>query len=88
MSSKTRSELLVDAHSAILQKESATVSTIQRGLNVGYATGAWMIDRLEKMGVVGKFDGAKPREILKIIPITIEDVYNYDMAETIGKDSL
>ena len=37
---------------------------IQRKLRVGYTRAARMIDIMEEEGIVGPYNGAKPREIL------------------------
>ncbi len=46
-----------------IEKKSST-SLIQRRLRIGYGRGAWIMDFLEKRGVVGPKDGNKDREIL------------------------
>jgi len=42
----------------------ASISMIQRRLRVGYNRAARMVEMMEKEGVVGPADGAKPREVL------------------------
>ncbi len=42
----------------------ASISMIQRRLRVGYNRAARMIEKMEKEGIVGPADGAKPREVL------------------------
>jgi S-DNA-T family DNA segregation ATPase FtsK/SpoIIIE len=46
-----------------IEKKSST-SLIQRRLRIGYGRGAWIMDFLEKRGVVGPKDGNKDRDIL------------------------
>ena len=48
----------------IKERAKASTSSLQRYLNVGYARAARMIDELEKMGIVGGYNGAKPRKVL------------------------
>ncbi len=42
----------------------ASVSVIQRHFGIGYPTAARLIDRLEKEGIIGPFEGSKPRTVL------------------------
>ncbi|MFH1217534.1 MAG: DNA translocase FtsK [Pseudomonadota bacterium] len=42
----------------------ASISMIQRRLRVGYNRAARMIETMEKEGIIGPSDGAKPREVL------------------------
>ncbi len=42
----------------------ASASLMQRRLKLGYARAARVLDQLEKAGIVGPSDGAKPRQIL------------------------
>ncbi len=42
----------------------ASTSLLQRKLRLGYARAARIIDQLEIKGIVGPFDGAKPRKVL------------------------
>ena len=42
----------------------ASASLLQRRLKLGYARAARLIDQMEEKGVVGPFEGAKPRQVL------------------------
>ncbi len=53
-----------DAAKLILKTGKASASLIQRHLRLGYARVARLLDQLEKTGVLGPADGAKPRKIL------------------------
>jgi S-DNA-T family DNA segregation ATPase FtsK/SpoIIIE len=48
----------------IRQERKASTSNLQRRLRLGYNRAAYVIDYLEKIGVLGPADGAKPRDIL------------------------
>lgn len=56
--------LLSDAKDVIIQAGKASASLLQRRLKVGYARAARLLDIMEKHGLIGPGDGAKPREIL------------------------
>ena len=43
---------------------SVSTSLLQRKLSLGYARAARIVDKLEKLGVVGPFEGSKPRRVL------------------------
>ena len=57
-------ELLPDAVDVILETGQASVSMLQRRLKLGYARAARIVDEMEEKGIVGPFQGAKPRAIL------------------------
>lgn len=57
-------ELLPQAIEVILESGQASVSMLQRRLKVGYARAARIIDQMEARGIIGGFEGSKPRQIL------------------------
>ncbi|HVJ48800.1 DNA translocase FtsK [Desulfitobacterium sp.] len=57
-------ELFVDAGRMIMNTGMASVSFLQRKFKLGYARAARLIDLLEDNGVVGGYEGSKPRQIL------------------------
>ncbi len=57
-------ELLVDAAQLVIETGSASVSMLQRRLRVGYTRAGRLIDMLERRGIVGPWEGSKPRQIL------------------------
>lgn len=61
---KSYDDLLPQAAEVIFETKQASVSMLQRRLKLGYARAARLIDQLEEVGVVGPFEGSKPRQIL------------------------
>lgn len=57
-------DLYEDAKAAVIEAKKASTSYLQRKLRVGYSRAARLMDILEKRGIIGPADGAKPREIL------------------------
>ena len=57
-------ELLEAAVDFVLELGQASVSMIQRRLKLGYSRAAHLVDQMEERGIVGPFNGSKPREIL------------------------
>ena len=57
-------ELLPAAVDVILETGQASVSMLQRRLKLGYARAARIVDEMEEKGIVGPFQGSKPRAIL------------------------
>ncbi|MBI2987437.1 MAG: DNA translocase FtsK 4TM domain-containing protein [Deltaproteobacteria bacterium] len=56
-------EMYDQAVKLVTETEQASISMIQRRLRVGYNRAARMIEQMERDGVVGPADGAKPREV-------------------------
>ncbi len=54
-----------DAVRIVLESGKASTSLLQRRLRLGYGRAARLIDMMEKDGIVGSPDGARPREVLK-----------------------
>ena len=57
-------EMLPQAVDVILETGQASVSMLQRRLKLGYARAARIVDEMEDKGIVGPFQGSKPRAIL------------------------
>jgi S-DNA-T family DNA segregation ATPase FtsK/SpoIIIE len=57
-------KLIYECFDVIRQERKASTSNLQRRLRLGYNRAAYVIDYLERIGVLGPPDGAKPREIL------------------------
>jgi DNA segregation ATPase FtsK/SpoIIIE, S-DNA-T family len=56
-------EMYDQAVAIVTDTQQASISMIQRRLRVGYNRAARMIEQMERDGVVGPADGAKPREV-------------------------
>ncbi|MGA3327976.1 MAG: DNA translocase FtsK [Terriglobia bacterium] len=54
-----------DAVRIVVESGKASTSLLQRRLRLGYGRAARLIDMMEKDGIVGSPDGARPREVLK-----------------------
>lgn len=57
-------DLLQEASEWVLDTKRASVSALQRRFRIGYTRAGRLMDSMEKMGIVGPAEGAKPREIL------------------------
>ncbi len=54
-----------DAVRIVVESGKASTSLLQRRLRLGYGRAARLIDMMQKDGIVGSPDGARPREVLK-----------------------
>ena len=61
---KPSGELLSAAVEVILETGQASVSMLQRRLKLGYSRAARLVDQMEERGIVGPFEGSKPRQLL------------------------
>jgi S-DNA-T family DNA segregation ATPase FtsK/SpoIIIE len=57
-------EMYDKAVELVLEKGQASTSMIQRVFRIGYNRAARIIETMERDGIVGPMDGAKPREVL------------------------
>ncbi len=57
-------EKLEEAIEFVINAGQASTSALQRRLKLGYGRAARLIDTMEKMGIVGAFEGSKPRQVL------------------------
>ncbi|MDO6750002.1 DNA translocase FtsK, partial [Gilvimarinus sp. 1_MG-2023] len=56
-------ELYEDAVQMIIEMQSASVSMLQRRFRIGYTRAARLIDAMEARGIVGPYEGSKPRTV-------------------------
>lgn len=59
-----RDDLYDEAVRMIMESNQASVSILQRRLRLGYTRAARIIDMMEQDGLIGPFEGSKPRRIL------------------------
>lgn len=57
-------ELLPQAVEVTLELGQASTSMLQRKLKLGYSRAARIVDQMEELGVIGPFEGSKPRQLL------------------------
>ena len=60
----TTDELYDEAVRLIADMQTASVSLLQRRFRIGYTRAARLIDEMEVRGVVGPYEGSKPRAVL------------------------
>lgn len=61
---EVQDELYDQAVQIIIEAKQASVSLLQRRMRVGYTRAARLIDSMEARGVIGPYEGSKPREVL------------------------
>ena len=57
-------DLYLRALQLVLESKQASVSLIQRRLKIGYARAGRLMDLMQEAGIVGPYQGSKPRELL------------------------
>lgn len=62
--SEVEDELYTDAVDLVVEMQTASVSMLQRRFRIGYSRAARLIDEMELRGVVGPYEGSKPRNVL------------------------
>ena len=76
-------ELLPSAIEVVVESGMASVSMLQRRLKLGYARAARLVDQMESKGVVGPFEGSKPRQVLISKEQWQEMQFRQDMTEPV-----
>jgi len=59
-----KDDIYDEAVRVIMESNQASVSILQRRLRLGYTRAARIIDMMEQEGMVGPFEGSRPRKIL------------------------
>ena len=62
--SDERDPMLEEAVKCVVEAGQASTSLLQRRLRLGYARAGRIIDEMEQLGIVGPFEGSKPRQVL------------------------
>ena len=75
-------EMLPKAIEAVIEAQSASTTLLQRKLKLGYARAARIVDELEERGIIGPYEGAKPRKVL----ITKQQWYEMNALANSGAD--
>ncbi len=57
-------DLIVQAGECVIEMGMASTSMLQRRLKLGYSRAGRIIDQLNELGVIGPFEGSKPRQVL------------------------
>ena len=73
-----RDELFEEALRICVDMKRASTSVLQRRLRIGYGRAAAVLDQMEREGLIGKADGARPRPVL---PKSFELVGEWDEQE-------
>ncbi len=63
-SGEQKDDLYDEAVRVIIESNQASVSILQRRMRLGYTRAARIIDMMEQQGLVGPFEGSKPRRLL------------------------
>ncbi|MBR4950012.1 MAG: DNA translocase FtsK [Clostridia bacterium] len=77
-------ELFTKAVEYVVEEQNASATFLQRKLKLGYARAARILDELYEKGIVGPYEGSKPRKVL----ITKEQYYEMLMGnQTVSEDA-
>ena len=69
--------MLDEAIRVVVENGQASTSLLQRKLKLGYARAARIVDEMEERGVVGPYEGSKPRKVL----ITMDQLMEKEASE-------
>lgn len=64
VSGEVEDELYDSAVQLVIEMETASVSMLQRRFRIGYSRAARLIDEMEARGIVGPYEGSRPRTVL------------------------
>ncbi|MDO5601258.1 MAG: DNA translocase FtsK [Oscillospiraceae bacterium] len=81
MAGEQEDEMLRPAIEAVIEAGQASTSMLQRRLRLGYGRAGRLMDEMERMHIIGPYEGAKPRQVLITRQQWIEMNMNQDAAE-------
>ena len=71
-----RDPLFEDAARLIIATQQGSTSNIQRKFSIGYNRAGRIVDQLEVAGIIGPFEGSKPRQVLVQTEYDLEKLLN------------
>jgi S-DNA-T family DNA segregation ATPase FtsK/SpoIIIE len=71
-----RDEMFDEAARVIVSNQQGSASLLQRKLKLGYNRAGRLIDQMEDAGIVGPFEGSKPRQVLISDLNSLENLLN------------
>ena len=73
---KDRDELFEEAARLIVTEQQGSTSLLQRKFSLGYNRSGRIMDQLEAAGIVGPSEGSKPRKVLVMDSLQLDDILN------------
>lgn len=74
--------LFAESVDLVVRTGSASISLLQRRFRIGYTRAARLIDDLERRGIVGPFEGSKPREVMVTAEQAAKICEDFNSSET------